>query len=108
MMDYPINKGVNRPMEFHGIRAQYIIYLVLGLVFLLLLFAVLYLCGLSLYIILPVVGTLGTLLFTFVGKYSRKYGEYGVLKQTGWRRLPRALKTRPATMLMAETHFSHP
>lgn len=33
---YPINRGVNRSLEFKGIKAQYVIYLALGLVLLLL------------------------------------------------------------------------
>lgn len=97
---YNINKGVNRPMEFHGIRAQYISYLALGLVALLFLFAVLYLCGISLYVILPVVGTAGTLLFSFVTTYSRKYGTYGVMKQAAFRRLPTAIKGQPVSQLL--------
>ena len=91
---YTINKGINRPIEFKGIRAQYIIYLALGLVALLLLFAILYLIGVSLYIILPVVGTAGVMLYSFVNKYSRKYGVHGVMKQAAYRQLPKALKVR--------------
>ncbi len=99
---YSINKGVNRPIEFHGIRAQYINYLALGLVALLLLFAILYLAGISLYLILPVVGMAGTVLYSFVSRYSRKYGVYGVLRQTAFRRLPKAIKTRSVTTLLKQ------
>ncbi|PZP47256.1 MAG: hypothetical protein DI598_11185 [Pseudopedobacter saltans] len=93
-MEYSINKGVNRPLEFKGIRAQYLIYMVLGLLALLFLFVVLYLIGITLYLIIPIVGTLGTLLFSTVSKYSKKYGANGLAKQAGYKALPKALKTR--------------
>lgn len=93
-MEYNINKGVNRPLEFHGIRAQYLVYMVIGLVGLLFLFVVLYLIGVTLYVVLPVMGTLGTLLFSVVGKYSKKYGANGLSKQSGYKALPKALKIR--------------
>lgn len=98
-MQYSINKGINRPLEFKGIRAQYLAYMVVGLVVLLFLFAVLYLIGVTLYLVLPVIGTLGTLHFSIVGKYSKKYGVHGLSKQAGYKALPKALKTRPIVML---------
>src|SRR4051812_23212639 len=48
-MIYQINRGVNKPIEFKGLKAQYIGYLGGGLVVLLILFAILYLIGLSVY-----------------------------------------------------------
>lgn len=93
-MEYNINKGVNRPLEFKGIRAQYLIYMVIGLVALLFLFIILYLIGITLYLVLPVVGGLGTILFSIVSKYSKKYGANGLAKQAGFKALPNALRTR--------------
>ena len=46
---YRINKGINRPIEFKGLKAQYIWYLGLGLVTLLILFSVLYVVGVTVY-----------------------------------------------------------
>nr|WP_262712406.1 DUF4133 domain-containing protein [Arachidicoccus ginsenosidivorans] len=37
-IQYEINKGVNRAIEFRGLKAQYIYYLAVGLAVLLLLF----------------------------------------------------------------------
>jgi hypothetical protein len=44
---YKINKGINKPIEFKGLKAQYIWYLGGGLVMLLILFAVLYIIGVN-------------------------------------------------------------
>ena len=42
---YNINKGINKSIEFKGLKAQYIWYMGCGLVALLILFAILYICG---------------------------------------------------------------
>lgn len=89
---YQINKGVNNPIEFKGLKAQYIAYLAIGLVLLLISFAVLYISRLSLFIILPVIIGLGTALFFSVFHLSHKYGEYGLMKYFARRGLPLYLK----------------
>lgn len=91
---YQINKGIGRPIEFRGLKAQYIGFLAGGLVGLLLLFALLYICGLSLYLLIPVVGALGFALFTAVFRMSAKYGQYGLLKKNAKRNLPSCLVSR--------------
>lgn len=89
---YQINKGINKPIEFKGLRAQYIAYLAVGLVLLLISFAILYICGLSLFIILPVIFGLGGGLFFTVFRLSHKYGEHGLMKYFAKRQLPHYLK----------------
>lgn len=89
---YQINKGINKPIEFKGLRAQYIAYLAVGLVLLLISFAVLYICGLSLFIILPVIIGLGSGLFFTVFRLSHRFGEHGLMKYFAKRQLPRYLK----------------
>lgn len=89
---YQVNKGVNRPIEFRGFKAQYIGFLAGGLVGLLLLFAILYICGLSLYLCLPIIFALGAALFILVGHMSRKYGQHGLLKKMAKGRIPDYLK----------------
>ena len=44
---YGINKGINKPIEFKGLKAQYIWYLGGGLAGLLVLFGVLYISGVN-------------------------------------------------------------
>ena len=45
---YHINKGINRPIEFRGLKAQYIGYLAACAVGTMVGFGVLYACGVSL------------------------------------------------------------
>lgn len=89
---YQINKGINKPIEFKGLRAQYIGYLAVGLVLLLISFAFLYISGLSLFIILPLILGLGSGLFFTVFRLSHRFGQYGLLKYFAKRSLPKYLK----------------
>ncbi len=91
---YQINKGVGRAIEFRGLKAQYIGFLAGGLVALLLLFALLYICGLDIYICIGLIGGLGVLLFSTVMRLSHKYGQYGLLKKNAKRSIPSALVSR--------------
>lgn len=51
---YQINRGVGKPVEFKGLKAQYIWYLGGGLVALLVLFAILYIAGVPIFLCLPI------------------------------------------------------
>ncbi len=85
---YQINKGVGRPIEFRGLRGQYIGWLAGGLVFLLIAFALLYVSGLSLYIILPLIFGGGAGLVSGVFRLNRRFGEHGLGKYLAKRSLP--------------------
>ncbi len=60
---YSINKAINKPVEFKGLKAQYIWYLAGGLVLLLIFFAILYICGINAFICLGLIALLGAGLF---------------------------------------------
>ncbi|MBO9674156.1 MAG: DUF4133 domain-containing protein [Sphingobacteriaceae bacterium] len=85
---YQINKGLNRPVSFKGLRAQYIAYLGAGLVVLLLGFTLGYIWGLPLVVLLPATGVLGTGLFMGVNFLSKRFGRYGLMKYLALRRVP--------------------
>ena len=89
---YKINKGINKPIEFKGLKAQYIKYLGIGLVALLVLFAILYITGINTYFCLAFTVILGTVLFMQVYKLSNKYGEYGMMKKVARRSVPHIVK----------------
>ena len=91
---YKINKGINKPIEFKGLKAQYIKYLGIGLVALFVLFAILYITGINMYICLGFTALGGTGLFIQVYKLSNKYGEYGMMKKAARRNVPHIVKVR--------------
>lgn len=89
---YTINKGINKPIEFKGLKAQYIWYLGGGLLVLLVLFAILYICGVNTYVLLFIILGLGTGLFMHVYRLSQKYGEHGMMKKVARRAIPKLVK----------------
>lgn len=91
---YQINKGVNRSLEFKGIRAQYIIYLGAGLVLLLLMFVILYAIGCNTWLCLGIILPAGAGLFLIVGRMSKRFGEHGLTKRLAKRMLPRCIKVK--------------
>ncbi len=95
---YTINKGINKPVEFKGLKAQYIWYLGGGLLVLLIGFAVLYLCGVNSFVCLAVVLVAGTGLFVHIYKLSHKYGEHGMMKALAKRSIPRVVKSYSRTL----------
>lgn len=89
---YTINKGINKPIEFKGLKAQYIWYLGGGLLALLILFAILYIAGINTFICLAIIVGSATALFMHVYKMSRKYGEHGMMKTLAKRSIPTEVK----------------
>ncbi|MBS1666409.1 MAG: DUF4133 domain-containing protein [Bacteroidetes bacterium] len=89
---YQINKGINKSIEFKGLKAQYIWYLGGGLVILLILFAIIYICGVNIFFCLALIVTLATGLFMYVYKLSRAYGEHGLMKKIARKAVPHAIK----------------
>lgn len=101
---YQINKGINRPIEFRGLKAQYIGYLAAGLVALLVLFAALYIAGLNLGLALLVITALGFILVSRVYRLSHRYGPYGLLKRGARRYVPRYLIIRSRNLFIQLNH----
>jgi len=91
---YQVNKGVSRPIVFKGLIAQYIAYLAIGLVALLLLFVVLYVTGMPIIFLLPIISLLGLALFIGVYRLSARFGEHGLMKFLAARSLPLGLVFR--------------
>ncbi len=89
---YQINKGINKPIEFKGLKAQYIWYLGGGLVCLLIVFAIIYIIGVNVYLCLAIIVSLGSVLFMYVYKLSRTYGEHGLMKKIAKKGVPACVK----------------
>ena len=90
---YQINKGINRPIEFKGIKAQFIGWLASGIAGLLLLFAVLYICKIDSVICMAVTLIAGAILFAQIYRLSHKYGQHGMMKAIAKRSVPHLLKS---------------
>lgn len=91
---YQVNKGINRSIEFKGLKAQYIWYLGGGVVGLLIVFAIMYIIGLPTLVCIGVILGLGTLLVMKIYRMSNQYGEYGLMKTLARKQVPKALRSR--------------
>lgn len=89
---YKINKGINKSIEFKGLKAQYIWWLGGGIMGLLLVFAILYIIGVNSFVCIGIIGILGTGVFIWVYKLSNTYGEHGMKKKMATRSIPRVIK----------------
>ncbi|TCD08594.1 DUF4133 domain-containing protein [Pedobacter frigidisoli] len=85
---YQVNKGVSRPIEFKGLKGVYIGVLAGGLVFLLVLFAALYIVGTPIYVVVPLILSLGGGWFGGVFRLSKRFGVHGLGKFFAKRSIP--------------------
>jgi len=90
---YKINKGINTPIEFKGLKAQYIWWLGGGVVALMILFAIMYIIGVNSLLCVGLVLIAGGFLFTYIYKLSNKYGEHGMKKKIARRNIPTLVKS---------------
>jgi hypothetical protein len=98
---YKINKGINKPIEFRGLKAQYIWWLWGGLVGLMIVFSLMYIIGISPFICVGLILVTGTVLFLNVYKLSNKYGEHGMMKKIAKRSIPKVLKCNSRSIFMS-------
>ncbi|WP_354304801.1 DUF4133 domain-containing protein [Pedobacter sp. UYP1] len=101
---YQINKGVSKPIMFKGLKAQYIAYLAIGLVLLLLGFAIGYILKVGLLILMPIVGIFGSALFFSVFRLSHRFGEHGLMKFLAKRNLPTHIQFRSRRLFTQLKH----
>lgn len=101
---YHINKGINRPIEFRGLKAQYIGYLAGCAVGTMVGFGVLYVCGMSLYMCSPLALGLGGWAMARVFRISKRYGQHGLMKKMARQRMPEALLARSRKVFIQLYH----
>ena len=90
---YQINKGINKSIEFKGLKAQYIWYFGGGVISLLILFAIMYMVGINSFICIGIILIAGTGLVIKIYGLSNKYGEHGMMKAMAKRSVPKVIKS---------------
>lgn len=93
-MDYRINKGAGRPIEFKGLKSQYLFFFAEGLVSVFLAVVVLYMAGVSQLVCLSFGAVSGTLAVWLTFRMNARYGEHGLMKMLAEKRHPRYLSAR--------------
>ncbi|MDD2475678.1 MAG: DUF4133 domain-containing protein [Dysgonamonadaceae bacterium] len=96
MAAYPINKGINRPVEFKGLKSQYLFIFAGGLLAVFVLFAIMYIIGINQWICIGFVLVAASLLVFGTFKMNEKYGTHGLMKWTARLNHPRYIINRKA------------
>jgi hypothetical protein len=110
MATYNINRSVGKPIEFRGLKAQYILYAGGLLIADFLLFVILYLCHVNSWICVALSFGTGAAGMSILFRRSRKYGEYGWARKRAGKNVPKALCCRSTTLftdLIANRCHSH-
>ena len=93
-MNYNINKGIGRTVEFKALKAQYLFIFAGGLLGTLILVMIMYMAGLNSYICL-LLGACGASLIVWqTFSLNKKYGEHGLMKIGARKRHPRYIICR--------------
>ena len=95
MAEYPINKGIGRPVEFKGLKAQYLFLFAGGLLAAFILFVILYMAGMGQWLCIGFGAVSASSLVWLTFRPNAKYGEHGLMKLG-------AAQMRPRFMLTAD------
>lgn len=91
---YELNKGINQPIQFKGLKAQYIWWLAGGCIGLFFLFTILYFIGVNTYVCLLLIVICGGLLISYIYRLSNKYGQFGMMKKIAKTSVPKLIVCR--------------
>jgi hypothetical protein len=95
-MNFNINKGIGRSVEFKGLKAQYLFIFAGGLLGTLILVMILYMAGVNSYICLLLGAGGASLIVWQTSSLNKKYGEHGLMKIGARKRHPRYIICRKA------------
>lgn len=103
-MEYNINKGIGKSVEFKGLKAQYLFIFAGGLLAVFIVFVVMYMAGVDQWICIGfgVIAASAQVWLTF--NLNAKYGEHGLMKVLAKRQHPRFLINRKNSRRL----FQHP
>ena len=94
MGQFKINKGINKPVEFKGLKSQYLFYMAGGLLGLFMLFAVMYIIGVNMYFCVVFILLSAIVLMYAVFNVNKKYGEFGLMKIAARKSRPKYIINR--------------
>jgi len=93
-MNYNINKGIGRTVEFKGLKAQYLFIFAGGLLAVFIVFVILYMAGVDQWFCIGFGIIAASVLVWLTFNLNAKYGEYGLMKLLAKRQHPRFLINR--------------
>lgn len=100
MAGYPINKGIGRPVEFKGLKAQYLFIFAGGLLAVFILFVITYMAGVAQWLCIGFGLVSASALVWLTFRMNARYGEHGLMKLGASRSRPRYVINRRKTARM--------
>ena len=89
MSEYPVNRGIGKPVEFKGLKSQYLFIFAGGLLAVFVVFIVLFMAGVNQWVCI-------VLLVWQTFRLNARYGTYGLMKIAARKRHPRFIISRKA------------
>ena len=93
---YSINRGIGKPVEFRGLKSQYLFIFVAGLLAVFVLFVILYMMNVGQWICIGFGVTAASALVWLTFSLNRKYGEFGLMMLFARKQHPRYITNRLA------------
>ena len=93
-MEYNINKGIGKSVEFKGLKAQYLFIFAGGLLAVFIVFVVMYMAGVDQWICIGFGIIAASALVWLTFNLNAKYGEHGLMKLLAKRQHPHFLINR--------------
>lgn len=93
-MEYNINKGIGKSVEFKGLKAQYLFIFAGGLLAVFIVFVVMYMAGVDQWICIGFGVITSSILVWLTFNLNAKYGKHGLMKLLAKRQHPRFLINR--------------
>ena len=93
-MEYNVNKGIGKSVEFKGLKAQYLFIFAGGLLSVFVVFVILYMIGIDQWICIGFGVIAASVLVWLTFRLNAQYGEHGLMKLMSKRQHPRYLINR--------------
>ncbi|KAA6345761.1 hypothetical protein EZS27_006697 [termite gut metagenome] len=93
-MEYNINKGIGKSVEFKGLVAQYLFIFAGGLLGVFVVFVIMYMAGIDQWVCIGFGVIAASALVWLTFNLNAKYGEHGLMKMLAKRQHPRFLINR--------------
>lgn len=96
-MEYMINKGIGKSVEFQGLKSQYLFIFAGGLLAVFIIFVVMFMAGVRQWVCIGFGLVTASVLVWLTFSLNARYGEHGLMKVFAQRQHPRYLLNRKAT-----------
>lgn len=94
VMNFEINKGIGRNVEFKGLESQYLFVFAAGLLAVFVVFVIMYMAGVNQWVCIGFGVAAATLLVWLTFRLNARYGTHGLMKAAARKRHPRYVLNR--------------